>query len=392
MSQIFSPGSLKQKTGSATDKINDKRCNSYEEDDVYETETNSEMSNQTTPGLLSRTKARSTEQSDVRAISPADSDRVFAQVMKQSHWKINTSLEGKRADFSKICSICLSDSPSYGSGRSTVSCNNPLITPCLCLGLRSHQHKLCIEDWIEQTGALSCPFCSVRYDYTRSRKSFWSYVKDCELEQDFLVSIAAFTFSLYLFLVGLSVCFHYVFASSKSSLPSIAAHTCNAGIEYQSDNQCDANAIGNLPSLPIRLLNTLKSLLGLKISHIVNDGNVGAESSLKCGRFPCMRASANLPRASLVAIQAYSDSKFSWLSLTLFCFVCAATALLFIALVSMSLNMMFRHYVRYCLWSETHSKVSVRAYSLIGARPTATTMKSKPPATCATDNNTNSNK
>lgn len=176
--------------------------------------------------------------------------------MKKSQWKIDTSLESKRADYTQICSICLSsDSPEYsncsnqkgsmtvtnnGSSNSSSSNNNnkcsssrknPLITPCLCSGMRSHQHKRCIEQWIEETGTTSCPFCFVRYEYTRKRKSFWSYVRDSELEKEFLVTLGALVFSLYLFLVGISVCYHYATISPTSWASMISfCFACTASV------------------------------------------------------------------------------------------------------------------------------------------------------------------
>lgn len=207
------------------------------------------------------------------ASSEMSGNKALSEIMPRSQWKINTSFTGGRIDFSRICSICLTDDPT-----------SPLITPCLCTGKQSHQHKKCIESWIEQTGATSCPFCLVRYEYSKRRKNFWSYVKDCGLEQEFLVESACFALSLYLFLVSLTVCCQFIFTINEPPPPT----STTAGT---------------------------------------------------------------------------SNSWTSWLGATLFCI---ATALLLIGIISMSLNLAFRHYVRYWLYSRNQFMVDVQPYRLNG--------------------------
>lgn len=219
-------------------------------------------------------------------------NEAIAKIMKRSKWKINTSLESKRLDYERVCSICLSmeetsSNTTRGDGKFAA---NPLMRPCLCSGFRSRQHKLCIESWLEQTGATSCPFCLVRYDYTRKRKNFWSYVTDCELEYEFTMSLLSLSFSCYLFLIGSAVCYDYIFEKSDS---------------------------GD----------------GGGSSHFANGSN--------------------------------------WLSLMVFCFVCTATVLLMIAIVSIGLSVALRHYIRFWLWSATHFRVEIREYSLNAPAPAA---------------------
>lgn len=131
--------------------------------------------------------------------------------MEKSKWKVSSKCdENKRANYEKICSICLSKDYKATNGSAETRSNNPLITPCLCVGKRSHQHKRCIEDWIEQTGTSSCPFCFVRYEYSRKNKGFLSYLRDFEAENELLINLMAFLFAIYLFIVGLSICCYYI--------------------------------------------------------------------------------------------------------------------------------------------------------------------------------------
>lgn len=194
--------------------------------------------------------------------------------MERSKWKINSKCdENKRANYDKICSICLAKDYEASNGSGKTQSNNPLITPCLCVGKRSHQHKRCIEEWIEQTGVSSCPFCLVRYEYSKKNKSFWSYLKDFEAENELMINLMAFLFALYLFMVGLSICSYYIQQG------------------------------------------------GIEIDH-------------------------------------------EWFSLILFCLVCTGTVLLFIGIVSFSLNTTLHYYLRYSLWRTTNFKVNIKAYEV----------------------------
>lgn len=246
MSQIYSPSLVKKQS---THGSSGKRCN-----DIG-------------GGLLadeSSCSAKDENNGNTNSNKASDDGKAVAQVMERSQWKINTDIRSKRIDYDRICSICLSE-----GGKFTRK-DNPLISACLCLGFRSNQHKLCIEEWIEQTGTRSCPFCFVTYDYARKRKSFWSYIIDCELEYEFSVSLLALALGIYLFLTGLSVSYYSIVSA---------------------------------------------------------DNNIYA----------------------------------SWLSLILFSFVSTSTLLLMIGILSTGLNLIFRHYIRYWLWSRTHFKVDIKS-------------------------------
>lgn len=291
MSQIFSPKSIENsfKATLDQDESTRRRCQQYgAEDDEMLTD----------------------EQRD-----DSSDNETIAQVMKHSQWKVQLNANSKRIDYKQICSICLRDG---GTVSHSIE-DQTLITPCLCSGIRSHQHKRCIEEWIELTGASSCPFCLVRYDFTRKKKSFWTYIKDCELQGDFLVSIAAFLFSFYLFLIGLAVCYSYMFAVYK----------------------CDHVSINNQLLLEEPMLESASSWVDL-------------ERLVDCYRFA-----------------KQLDDSHSWSSIALFCVVCTSTVLLFIGIFSLGLNMIFRHYIKYLIWSKTNFRVSVRSYQ-IGTAPAAT--------------------
>lgn len=354
----------------------------------------------------------------------------LSTVMHRSGWKVNTEIGSERQSSSlgggkrHVCSICLSDSPIYnddtsdvtsaavaiatgvggggvtattigtsgnpsmigGGGFGTSSAasllslakkvsssncrENPLISPCLCADFRSHQHKRCIESWIEQTGATSCPFCLVRYDYTRRRKSFWSYIKDCELEQDFLVSIAAFALATYLFLVGLAICYHYLFTSYKCGSnsnypPTIAADgtssfaTSSATVaspegestRYSSTTCCHTNDISTpLPPTSQRACGAHhhyhQQLIASSPSTWSDESRNKFDEALECH-----------------LIQRQYKTR-TWLSMILFSFACTSNALLFIGIVSLGSKTVFRHYLRYTIWSKTNFRVDVRPYQL----------------------------
>lgn len=94
-------------------------------------------------------------------------------------------------------------------------CKDPLISACLCLGRR--QHKSCIESWLEQSGATSCPLCQVKYEFKRERKSLWLYMKENELEHELVVSLASLGLAGYLFLLGLAVCGQHMVENEQTN-------------------------------------------------------------------------------------------------------------------------------------------------------------------------------
>lgn len=332
---------------------------------------------------------------NTNSINNTDTSSTLAQAMKPCHWRINLNIRNKRADYDKICSICLSDSPSYTDNgescyhwfrlswltrlwarhKSLASYDdNPLISPCLCTGKRSHQHKRCIENWIEQTGASDCPFCFVRYEYTRRRKSFWSYVKDCEFGvRDLRVSLAAFVFASYLFLVGLSVCHHYVstinggYANIDSLLAvgdddanhvSLGKTTTNGNCGQQERNNHYRDAakwiLGDLEEVLACHLSSYWQSYSKKNRHQQHKTQSGEN----------VAAGAALTTTMMAMNDAH---RVGWSSLLVFCFVATMTVLLLLGIISMGLNMAFRHYVRYWLWSRTHFRVEVKPYSFEGA-------------------------
>lgn len=353
MSQILSPNTIRRRTAlgkAGSGLVSRRRCNSYVREDEDEEPAEEDKPESATG--VGQTTSASCETGRTSEIIPttttanssnnsnSNNDDAIAQVMKRSQWKINTSLESKRANYETICSICFLDTSKRS--RNDDERRNPLLTPCLCLGSRARQHKRCIEEWIEETGAVSCPFCFVRYEYTRKRKSFWSYLKDCELERDFVVSLTAFALSLYLFLVGLSICYHYVMAADY-----FGWRPTNSS----DDDKCQSSLSSAAPS---GCLNDLGD-------NYDDDGEVEAdEKSTAAAAFAV--AVEKLSRATQQFV--FHNYAQTWLFTSLFCFACIASVLLLIGMVSMSLELMIRHYVSYSRWSEAHFNVSVAPYTL----------------------------
>lgn len=231
----------------------------------------------------------------------------LAGVMPRSGWRIKTdNASNKRADFNKICSICLQDSPETG--------DSTLVAPCLCSGFRSYQHKGCIEDWIERSGVVSCPFCQVVYNSTKSKKGFFCYIKECGLERDFLLNLAVSLYGLYLFLVGLSVCYTYSFSTYG----------------------CDSDEIQAIAS-DLKLFNSINWKNWPDLARV-----------LECR----------------LSMEKFEDLH-SWPSILLFCLTCIGTILLMFGVISLCLNMTFRHYIKYILWSRTNYRASIKPYKLV---------------------------
>lgn len=130
---------------------------------------------------------------------------VVAKIMHRSKWKINTTINTEPIDFSKICSICLSDDDSKGE----------LLISCNCENQRSHQHRKCIEEWIEMTGMSECSFCSFKYKYKKYSKSFMTFARCYDMKSNILLEAVGIAFLIYLSLIGVLV----IFWSSRKDKP-----------------------------------------------------------------------------------------------------------------------------------------------------------------------------
>jgi hypothetical protein len=302
MSQIFSPTTIKQRKSVANRSSKSTKGSSKRVVSSSPSSSSSSSSDDDDDDtLVSANRLQPTP-------APSNqSDEIFVNVMKQSQWKVKTSGPDRRTDFSRICSICLRERRD-GKARHG---DNDLITPCLCVGHRSWQHRRCVEEWIEQTGAVGCPFCNVRYEFTKSKKGFMCYVSELELQKDFLVNLGVFVFAVYLFFVGLTICYQFVFAV------------------YECDPQSGENLKSSDP-LPKQFTSWQE-----------------LEKLVDCHR----------------SLSAFERTH-SWPSIILFCFTCVGTILLFISIISLCLNMIVKHYIKYLLWSKTNFRVSVQPYRL----------------------------
>lgn len=133
----------------------------------------------------------------LKSISNDIQDNVNS-LMHRSQWKIK-KIQRKKLKDDLICSICLrkpfsklTDSKSSG----------PLVRSCYCLGLKSHQHENCINQWLEETGLQKCPYCHFYYNYEQKQKTFLDFMREFDLYQDWAFYFCAFLFSIYIFSIG----------------------------------------------------------------------------------------------------------------------------------------------------------------------------------------------
>lgn len=311
MSRISSSGSLDNLVSS---------LHGSSESDVHDNQVSPQSNNDS---------LESPESQDSRQLTESCNRNLFlGQVMKRSKWKVKQFVEDyKIKDYSGICSICLSDDPIDNQTGEVLK--GPLIGPCLCIGSKAHQHKRCIENWIEQTGSSSCPFCMVRYEFTRKRKTFWSYVKAGELEKDIMITGATFAFALYLFLLGLSICWHNIFNKNSTGM--------------------------NLDERHITLIND--TFRELKDSFEINsEPRLALEHQIKWFN------QHYLPMIDPVS----TDITSSWLMTAIFCFSSITTVLLTISLISIGSGLVIRHLIRYWIWASSNFTVDVKEYRLAG--------------------------
>jgi E3 ubiquitin-protein ligase MARCH1/8 len=64
-----------------------------------------------------------------------------------------SSTNSKLSDYPDICRICHCESTN----------EEPLISPCLCLGTMQYLHQSCLQRWIKSAGVKSCELC--KFDF-----------------------------------------------------------------------------------------------------------------------------------------------------------------------------------------------------------------------------------
>jgi hypothetical protein len=64
-----------------------------------------------------------------------------------------SSSSSKTSDYFDICRIC------HYEGTN----DEPLISPCLCLGTVQYLHQTCLQRWIKSSGVKSCELC--KFDF-----------------------------------------------------------------------------------------------------------------------------------------------------------------------------------------------------------------------------------
>ena len=63
------------------------------------------------------------------------------------------SNSSKNSDFPDICRICHCED----------TLDEPLISPCYCLGTMQYLHQSCLQRWIKSSGIRSCELCKFEF-------------------------------------------------------------------------------------------------------------------------------------------------------------------------------------------------------------------------------------
>ncbi len=64
-----------------------------------------------------------------------------------------SSTSSKTSDCPDICRICHCED----------TIDEPLISPCLCLGTMQYLHQACLQRWIKSSGVKSCELCKFEF-------------------------------------------------------------------------------------------------------------------------------------------------------------------------------------------------------------------------------------
>ncbi|CAF0737905.1 unnamed protein product [Adineta steineri] len=78
-----------------------------------------------------------------------------------------SSTSSKSSDYPDICRICHCES----------SNDEPLISPCLCLGTMQYLHQACLQRWIKSAGVKSCELCKFEFIMHSEIKPFNQWQK-----------------------------------------------------------------------------------------------------------------------------------------------------------------------------------------------------------------------
>jgi hypothetical protein len=64
-----------------------------------------------------------------------------------------SSISSKTSDYPDICRICHCEG----------TIDEPLISPCYCLGTMQYLHQSCLQRWIKSAGVKSCELCKFEF-------------------------------------------------------------------------------------------------------------------------------------------------------------------------------------------------------------------------------------
>jgi len=78
-----------------------------------------------------------------------------------------SSTSSKTSDYPDICRIC------HCEGTD----DEPLISPCLCLGTMQYLHQSCLQRWIKSAGVKSCELCKFDFIMHSEIKPFKQWQK-----------------------------------------------------------------------------------------------------------------------------------------------------------------------------------------------------------------------
>jgi hypothetical protein len=92
-----------------------------------------------------------------------------------------SSSSSKTSDYRDICRIC------HCEGTN----DEPLISPCSCLGTMQYLHQACLQRWIKSAGVKSCELCKFEFIMHSEIKPFKQVEKDSLIVLKILIDLVA---------------------------------------------------------------------------------------------------------------------------------------------------------------------------------------------------------
>lgn len=149
--------------------------------DTSQSDNNNQINSSETETLLNQSTASVKQDGDDddtdEATVPKSTTPLLETNLNTSRKSSLSSSSSKSSEYRDICRIC------HCEGTD----DEPLISPCLCLGTMQYLHQACLQRWIKSSGVKSCELCKFDFIMHSEIKPFKQVEKEREREKRSLI-------------------------------------------------------------------------------------------------------------------------------------------------------------------------------------------------------------